>query len=489
MKKVLLLSTNQADTPYPVPPLGLALLYQRLHIGYQVRLLDGFLLSSDGLRRHLQDFQPDYIGLSIRNIDDMVKGSTHSYIPGILETYLIPIKEQSRAVLILGGAGFTIFPDELMAVFGADFGIIGEADDALPLLLAAIEQGDDPSQIVGVVLPGKTSRARDAAGYLPLNTSFSSDLDTLLDYAPYSERSAYPIQTKRGCGHSCIYCSYPILEGRTFRRRNVAHVVDEIEKTRGRIENPGLIFEFVDSTFNDPPGHAEAICKEIIRRNLKVALRTMGMNPVNISGNLLGLMRQAGFVQIDSTPDSASPVMLTNYQKNFTIGHLRKAARLIREHEMPTMWFFIFGGPGETEETLLESFAFIDDYVYENDMVNITEGMRIYPRTPLADLAVKEGIINKETSLLAPLFYVSPQLGDEKLTDLVSREIATRPNCIRLTESRPPPMLLQAAIRERKEKNLTEPMFRTLLRLKRLEYQAENVNLIRRGSTDKLLPS
>jgi len=406
----------------------------------------------------------------------MVKGSTHSYIPGILETYLAPIKEQSRAVLILGGSGFTIFPDELMTVFGADFGITGEAEEAFPLLLQALELGGDPSQIEGVVLPGKKVTGKTRPSLL-LNAPFSSDLDTLLNYAPYSERGAYPIQTKRGCVHRCIYCSYPILEGRTFRKRTAVHVVDEIETTRNRIQNPGLVFEFVDSTFNDPPGHAEAICEEIIRRNLRVTLRTMGMNPVNINGNLLGLMKQAGFAQIDSTPDSASPVMLKNYGKNFTIAHLQKAAQLIREYAMPTMWFFIFGGPGETEETLLESFAFIDRFIHQDDMVHITEGLRIYPRTPLAELAIKEGLIQKETSLLSPLFYVSSQLGDAELANIITREIATHPNCIRLTESRPPPELLQAALRERKEKNLTEPMFRTLLRLKRQCTQGEKVDL------------
>lgn len=466
MKKILLVSTNQATTPYPVPPLGLALLYQRLRVAYEVKFIDGFSLTSEELRRHLQEFQPDYLGLSIRNIDNMVKGSTHSFIPGILEKYVAPTKEQGGAVLILGGSGFTIFPDELMAVFEADFGIMGEAEESLPQLLQALDRGDDPSQIEGVVLPGRTGNPNNRA-YLPLNEPFSSDLDTLLDYSPYSERGAYPIQTKRGCGHRCIYCSYPILEGRTFRKRVISHVVDEIEKTRDRMQNPALVFEFVDSTFNDPPGHAEAICKEIIRRNLHVTLRTMGMNPVNISGELLCLMRQAGFVQIDCTPDSASPVILKNYGKNFTLAHLQKAARLIREHEMPTMWFFIFGGPGETEETLLESFAFIDEYIHRDDMAHITEGLRIYPRTPLAELAIMEGIIQKETSLLSPLFYVSPLLGDAELARIITREIATRPNCIPLTEAKPPPELLQAALQERKEKNLTEPMFRTLLHLKR----------------------
>ena len=105
-------------------------------------------------------------------------------------------------------------------------------------------------------------------------------------------------------------------------------------------------------------------------------------------------------------------------------------------------------------------------------MVHITEGLRIYPKTPLAELAIREGIIRQETSLLAPLFYVSPLLGDTELARIISREIATRPNCIPLTETKPPPELLQAALRERKEKNLTEPMFRTLLRLKRQRFHA-----------------
>jgi radical SAM superfamily enzyme YgiQ (UPF0313 family) len=471
VKKILLLSANQTTTPYPVPPLGLALLYQRLRTDYQVKILDGFSLTGEELRRHLQEFQPDYLGLSIRNIDDMVKGSTHSFIPGILEKYLPPIKEASTAVLILGGSGFTIFPEELMAAFGADYGIIGEAEETFPQLLQALIERGDPAQIEGVILPGATAKPKSKA-FLPLNEPFSSELDTLLDYSPYSERGAYPIQTKRGCGHRCIYCSYPILEGRTFRKRKVSHVVDEIEKTLGRIQNPALVFEFVDSTFNDPPGHAEAICEEIIRRDLRVTLRTMGMNPVNINGELLSLMKRAGFAQIDATPDSASPVILKNYGKNFTLAHLQKAARLIREHEMPTMWFFIFGGPGETEETLMESFAFIDAYIHQDDMVHITEGLRIYPKTPLAELAIREGIIQKETALLIPRFYVSPLLGDMELTRIITREIATRPNCIPLTETKPPPELLQVALRERKEKNLTEPMFRTLLRLKRQRFHA-----------------
>ncbi|MCP3930749.1 MAG: hypothetical protein GY705_16800, partial [Bacteroidetes bacterium] len=127
----------------------------------------------------------------------------------------------------------------------------------------------------------------------------------------------------------------------------------------------------------------------------------------------------------------------------------------------------IFGGPGETQATIEESFSFIDAHVAPDDMVNITEGLRIYPDTHLADLARQEGVIGIEQSLLMPEFYVSPLLQDTDLSELINVMIHSRPNCIRITDTKPPPELLRAALHERKEKDLKEPMFRTLLRIKR----------------------
>lgn len=465
MKKILLLSTNQVKNPYPVPPLGLSLLYHRLKDRYEVRILDGIHLNSDEVTKALDEFQPDYVGLSIRNIDDMVKGDSHSFLPSIFETFAAPVHKYKKGVLILGGSGFTIFPHELMDYLGADYGVVGEAEESLPKLLHKLDCGEETSAISGL-LQGDRKDIWIQEGKMDFGENYRSDLDLLLDYLPYTQRGAYPVQTKRGCVHRCIYCSYPVLEGRQFRTRKIEHIVDELERTAKRFADPGLVFEFVDSTFNDPPGHAEAICSEIIRRKLRINLRTMGMNPANISRNLLQLMVQAGFAQIDATPDSASPTMLRNFRKNFSYEQLVRAAELIRECNIPTMWFFIFGGPGETEETVEESFNFIDRYIFSDDMVNITEGLRIYPQTTLAELAVSEKLIESDQSLLFPEFYVSPFLGEEKLTQIISRKIATRPNCIRLTETKPPPELLEAALAERQKYKLHEPMFRTLLRLK-----------------------
>lgn len=463
MKKVLLVNTNTYKVPYPVPPVGLCLVAAAIEARYAVRLYDAMRDGSAPLEQAVRDFRPDYIGLGIRNIDDVSMTSRIYFIDGIRRDFVEPIRRISAAPLILGGGAFSLFPREIFDHFGADYGVVGEAEEALPALLAALDRGEDPGGIPGVMTARSGAvaprRLQELAGR-PV-----ADIARRLDFTPYRARGAYSVQTKRGCRHACIYCSYPALEGHALRPRPVGDVVDEIERALPHVG--GAMFEFVDAVFNDPPGHAEAICREIIRRGLRLRLRTMGVNPAGVTSELLDLMRRAGFVQIDSTPDAASPAVLRALRKNFTLDELQATARLIRRHDMPTMWFFLLGGPGESEATVAETLRFIDDYVYEEDMVYITEGLRIYPRTELRDLAIKEGVLRADEPLLEPRFYVSPGLGAERLNALVRQATAARLNCFGAGESTPPPGLLDAALRLRQEQRLTEPMFRTLLRLRR----------------------
>jgi len=191
----------------------------------------------------------------------------------------------------------------------------------------------------------------------------------------------------------------------------------------------------------------------------------MGVNPGEVTEELVLIMKKAGFLQIDCTPDSASSIMIKNYRKNFSKNRLIECAELIRKHNMPTMWFFMLGGPGETEETIQETFEFIDKYIYEEDMVHITEGIRIIPNTELYDIAIEEGVISKEMSVIDPMFYVSPSVGKENLRQILEREIKSRSNVMNSINTTPPKDLMQKAIIYRKENKVDEPMYRTLLRL------------------------
>ncbi len=469
MKKIFLVNASNEKYPYPVPPIGLCLLAAVLRKDYDIRLFDGIADEGKDLAHEVATYMPDYIGVGIRNIDDMVIGKPHYYVDQVYRDFILPLRSYTRAPLILGGSGFSIFPKELMNRFGADYGIIGEAEQSFPRLLENLDKGKDPSTVPGVVtkdnkLNRKSSGVPDFnLDYLPF-----SEIDKNLDFSPYRNRGVYSIQTKRGCYHKCIYCTYPMIEGRHYRFRKVKDIVEEICQALARLGN--VTFEFVDSTFNDPPGWAESVCREMIRRKVKAKFRTMGINPAHASRELFELMLEAGFSQIDCTPDSASQEMLTNLGKNFTLEQLQKTASLLRETDLPAMWFFIFGGPGETEETMNETFRFIDKWISEKDMVHLTTGLRIYPRTPLHKIALQEKQVTEEDPLLEPSFYISNALGKEKIDRIISEAVKSRTNWIPAEESTPSNEMIEEAIRIRREQQLTEPMFRTLIRLRNQEF-------------------
>jgi hypothetical protein len=104
-------------------------------------------------------------------------------------------------------------------------------------------------------------------------------------------------------------------------------------------------------------------------------------------------------------------------------------------------------------------------------MVHMTEGLRIYPGTPLHARAVEEGLAGEGESLLAPRFYVSRALGRERLQEILIGIEDKLPNCVRSCESTPGRAMMEAAVKERLELGLEEPMFRTLLRLRRRGYR------------------
>ncbi len=461
-KRILLVNTNSEKNPYPVPPLGICLVAASLEGEYDVRVYDGMFDEGAHFIECVTTYRPHYVGIGIRNIDDMNPDNPTQYIGGIRERYVQPLRVYSDAQLILGGSGFSIFSKALIDFFGADYGVVGEGEGAFIALLRAIDSGEDPSGIQRVI----TSRGDKPinGSYYAFSTLPRARIHQKIDFNPYRERGSYPIQTKRGCAHACVYCTYTCIEGPRYRTRGAAEVVDEIEEAQAAL-GP-VTFEFVDSTFNDPPGHAEAICKEIIRRGLRVRLRTMGINPAHVTPQLLEDMSAAGFAQIDCTPDTASVRMLVSFQKNFSMGELERTAKLIREFDMPTMWFFLFGGPGENAATVRETFDFIDRHVGALDMAHITAGLRVYPGTPLHAIAIREKVAVEGDPLIAPLFYFSRELPREELNGILNEETRKRPNCVPSTESRPAPEMMRDAMKLRGEQNLTEPMFRSLLRVR-----------------------
>jgi hypothetical protein len=83
-------------------------------------------------------------------------------------------------------------------------------------------------------------------------------------------------------------------------------------------------------------------------------------------------------------------------------------------------------------------------------------------------IAEKEGFISRETGLLTPsLFYYSKQSTQRELKEWISAACDERPNCLPSWEASPPAEMLKEAAMLRASQGLNEPMFRTLLRIRR----------------------
>jgi radical SAM superfamily enzyme YgiQ (UPF0313 family) len=387
-----------------IPPVGLACVAAATRLaGHEVMVLD-LLMARDAveaIRSAAEGFRPEVIGISIRNIDDQNMKETRFLLEGAKET-VSWCRSVSDAPIVLGGAGFSIFPESCLQYLGADMGIQGEGEETFPLLLARMEQKAELSA-PGLYLQGKGLQAERA---------FIRDLDHYPLPDPLSmplpdagrEEIWLPLQTRRGCPLSCNYCSTAVIEGCHIRRRSPKAVVKALS---GWACAGFPKIYFVDNIFNLPPQYAETLCREIADAHLGITWRCI-LYPGKINGALVRAMAEAGCKEVSLGFESGSENILHVMNKRFHAEEIRQASRLLADHGIQQMGFLLLGGPGETKETVEESLAFADSLPI--NALKITIGIRIYPYTSLAATAVQEGLITPDDNLLFPKFYMVKDL-------------------------------------------------------------------------------
>jgi hypothetical protein len=102
---------------------------------------------------------------------------------------------------------------------------------------------------------------------------------------------------------------------------------------------------------------------------------------------------------------------------------IERATDLFRAKGVGTYWFLGFGAPGESRQTIEETFAFIDRV--RPDSVGMFSRTRVYRRSPLGERCVREGLISPEDDLLEPFYYPFAN----ELRDCIFDQAAERPNC------------------------------------------------------------
>ena len=425
--KVLLVATNQERSPYPVAPLGaLCVAAAARAAGHEVEFLDMGLARSPEtkLQRRLDRGGFQAVAFSIRNLDNCWSFAPRLYFDDVRQL-AETVRRSFKGPLILGGTGFSVSPQGWMRRLDADCGVIGEGERAFPEVLARLEAGRSLEGIDGVITAHQHQISADAA-VLPTKTveqmsKLPSPAHDLCDYKRYVKRGGFVgVQTKRGCPFKCIYCIYPQLEGKRYRLRPPEAVVQEVEDVavRSKVRH----FFFVDSVFNDPRGHALAICAALHRRKLPVRWSAF-CNPTGFDAELARAMKEAGCEAVEFGQDAASAKMLVALDKPFDLEDTRVALQAAHDAGLPFAIYLLFGGPGETWADVEETQNFLNQCAPAH-AVFATYGIRVYEGTPMAEIARQEGQIKPDQDLFEPAYYLSPALAEqttEKLDRIARR--------------------------------------------------------------------
>lgn len=408
---ILLVSANRYKEPYPVYPLGISYLksYLRQRLPqYKVLVFDCNLGSMEDLSELIVHDQPRYVGISFRNADDVNSLRDNNFLTGYRQV-VDTVRRATSVPLIIGGTGFSIFPQHFMDLMEADYGLAGEGEESLAQLIETLDAGKQPAAIDGLFVHGV-----DAGEYPRPRRHYVRSLSVDFEeewvdyYWKYS--GMLNIQTKRGCPYDCVYCTYPLIDGCVIRTLDPAKIVDDILRLR-RQKGIDYLF-FTDSVFNICPEYNQRLAEELIRREAKIRWGAY-FAPSHLTREMLALYRRSGLTHIEFGTESFDDQVLEAYGKRFTFEDVLNSSEMALAEGIYYAHFLIFGGVGETMQTIgrsIENSKRIRSSVF---MPYI--GMRIYPHTRLQKIAVEEGVIAADDPLVEPKYYLCKDFDLERV--------------------------------------------------------------------------
>lgn len=381
--KILLVNPNRYREP-PAPPIALEYLAGALDSGqHQYSVCD--LCFSDNphetLTAALDDFRPDIAGVTIRNIDTVIHDNNIFFLDDIRDI-ILQIRE-SGVPVVIGGAGCSAMPEEVLSYTGADWCIHGPGEGALPVFL------DECAE----VLPER-GNVWNGWDYID-RKQLMTPRPILLDYERYiANRGLAGFETQKGCLSSCPYC----IERNTPQiSRNPAAVCDEIAALSQR----GIRrFHLCDTEFNQDISHSLSFLRELIARDLGIEW-ALYMKTAPYSAELFEMIARS----------SVSMVTVSVNNDNRSLDEMAEASQLIKRNGLGLAVDFMCGAPGESDNDIERAIERLK--AMPVDTVGINTWYRLYPNLPITRMVMSDtkyrehvsGNVNDNAGMIMPIFY------------------------------------------------------------------------------------
>ncbi len=311
---------------------------------------------------------------------------------------------------ILGGPHLTIMPAESLSPEHpqVDYTFKGEAEEGIVAFVDALEQGKRPEE---QDIPGLNYRVGDDIYISPVSPMIE-DLDTLpfpahdlfkidkyTNLQPLTDgldphARSFTILTSRGCPYKCSFCSKPVT-GNTWRGRSVENVIAEWRWVVQELQATEI--GVTDDIWNLKLPRAKNLCRALVTENLNTVpwVTVHGMKVNHTDPELFHLMKAAGAKRVGFGVENGDPWMLKNViRKGQTLDQVRNAFKWAKAANLQTMGFFIFGMPGDTEESMEKTIQLALEL--DPDLANFMLAAP-FPGTDMWDVIETEGQVFADT--------------------------------------------------------------------------------------------
>ncbi len=408
--RILLIATNRHDrvmSRMRAQPIPIGLAYVAGHIDrsrHSVKLMDLMFATDhylDEVEQTVRDFNPDLVGISIRNL------SNHSYIDPqwqlpITKSVIDRIRSISNAAIVCGGPAFSIMPRQVFDFVQPDLGIAGDAGETFADLANRIEIGEPDYR----GMTGLLYRENGALVYSGMRCSSDFTARPSLDDLDMSKyaRAGFGVSVLTKLGGFYYPTSADDIrapEGAWRVIRPIDEVVAEVAEVTHRYDLKKIFF--VDNCFNVPLEHAKQLCRALMDAEVKVRWNTC-LVPYACDAELIDLMKQAGcgLVMMGGSR-SGDPHEGDNDASCYAA--LKETTNLCEAGNLPYTISQQFGEPGETRQSVANKLEFLRSL--KPSLANLRVGVSVMPGTEVAARCIAEGIISDEAELIAPTFYLN----------------------------------------------------------------------------------
>jgi len=281
---------------------------------------------------------------------------------------------------VIAGGPLTLLDPRLLAAI-ADAVVVGEAEEALPLLRDAVARAGDKGDLLDRLaqgVPGTWVPGRGAAPPEPAIAELEALPAASTGWSPRAElKNLFLVEAARGCARGCAFC---VLAGRTAGKRAFRPV--PVGRVLAAIPDGASGVGLVGAAVTDHPEIDELVAR-IVASGKRVSLSSVRAD--RLTPGLVARLAAGGMRSLTLAADGASERIRSAIRKGLTADDLRRAASLAAEAGIRRLKVYAMVGlPTETDDDVAELAALLRDLATHLEVVAAVQAFVPKPGTPLA---------------------------------------------------------------------------------------------------------